>query len=138
MRVGTLFLCCRRLVELAEAFLLVLDTCLGIIGASSLDLVVLEPCTSVIDARVKLETASTMPFVSCVGEVGRTRISDFWCSFDPQLVVCWRLAPWLSVKVPVFFSKATEFPLFRTRLTVFVDAVGCDAALDSEIEDDVA
>ena len=43
-----------------------------------------------------------------------------------------------SVKVPVFSGKAADFPLFRTRFTAFVDAVGCDAALDSEGEDDAA
>jgi len=43
-----------------------------------------------------------------------------------------------SVKVPVFSVKSADFPLFRTRFTAFVDAVGCDAALDSEGEDDAA
>jgi hypothetical protein len=67
---------------------LLLDICLGVIMSSSLDLDVLEPCSSAIDARVKLETASIVSFVSCVGEidpieVGRTLVSDFWCSFDP-------------------------------------------------------
>jgi hypothetical protein len=42
------------------------------------------------------------------------------------------------VKVPVFSGKAADFPLFRTRFTSFVDAVGCDGALDSEGEDNVA
>jgi hypothetical protein len=103
VRVGTLFVGCRRFIELVEAFFfLFLDTCLGLIGSSSLDLVVPEPCSYAIDARVKLETASTMSSVSCVGEidpieVGRTPISDILCSFDPQFVVCWRLAPWLRV-----------------------------------------
>jgi hypothetical protein len=43
-----------------------------------------------------------------------------------------------SVKVPLFSGKAADFPLFRTRFTTSVDAVGCDAALDSEGEDDAA
>jgi hypothetical protein len=61
---------------------MLLDTCLVVIGSSSLDLVVLEPCSYAIDARVKLETASTtVSFVSCVGEtnpiqVGQTPVSD--------------------------------------------------------------
>jgi hypothetical protein len=81
---------------------LLLDTCLGVIGSSSLDLVVPEPCLYAIDARVKLETASTVSFVSCVGEVnpievGQIHVSDFWCSFYPQLVVCRRLALWMRV-----------------------------------------
>jgi hypothetical protein len=42
------------------------------------------------------------------------------------------------VKVHVFSGKAVDFPLFRTRFTAFVDALGCDAAQDSEGADDVA
>jgi hypothetical protein len=45
-------------------FFLFLDTCWGVIGSSSLDLAVPEPCSSAIDARAKLEPASTVPFVS--------------------------------------------------------------------------
>jgi hypothetical protein len=68
-------------------YFLLLDICLGFVGSSSLDLDVPEPCSSSIDARVKLEKAFAM-FAPCVGEVepsevGRTRISDFCCSFDP-------------------------------------------------------
>ena len=45
-------------------FFLLLDTCLGVIGSSSLDLAVPEPCSSPFDARAKLEPASTVPSVS--------------------------------------------------------------------------
>jgi hypothetical protein len=63
-------------------FFLLLDTYLGVIGSSSFDLVVPKPCSSTIDARVKLETVSAMPYVAWVGEVdpsevGRTKFVLF-------------------------------------------------------------
>jgi hypothetical protein len=62
---------------------------LGVFGSSSLDLVVPEPCSSAIDARVKLETASTVSSGSCVGEidpieVGRTHVSDLCVQLTPN------------------------------------------------------